>query len=129
MNLELVEVSKRFPGTLALDKVDFSVNGGEVHALAGENGAGKSTLVKIIGGALGADSGYVAIDGVRQDFASPRDARSAGIHVIHQELVLFPQLSVAENVFLGMKSRWGIVHRRRWEGDAARILEIGRAHV
>lgn len=123
MNLELAEVSKRFPGTLALDKVDFSVSGGEVHALAGENGAGKSTLVRIIGGALGADGGYVAIDGARRDFASPRDARSAGIHVIHQELVLFPQLSVAENVFLGMRSRWGIVRRRRWEEDAAGILD------
>lgn len=120
--LELVQVSKHFPGTLALDRVDLTARGGEIHALVGENGAGKSTLVKIIGGALTADAGHVAIDGVRQKFASPRNAWSAGVHVIHQELMLFPQLSVAENIFLGVESGLGYVDRRGWEEQAASIL-------
>ncbi len=123
ISLDLVEVSKRFPGTLALDKVNFSVRGGEIHALAGENGAGKSTLVKIIGGAVAADSGNLSMDGEIRHFSSPRDARAAGIHVIHQELMLFPQLSVAENVFLGMQERLGIVRRKTWETEASDILE------
>ena len=120
--MELVGVSRHFPGTLALDGVDFSARGGEIHALVGENGAGKSTLVKIMGGALAADAGYLAVDGVRQDFKSPRDAWAAGVHVIHQELMLFPQLSVAENIFLGVESGLGFIHRRRREEEAASIL-------
>lgn len=122
-SLDLVAVSKRFPGTLALDRVNFSVHGGEIHALAGENGAGKSTLVKIIGGAIAADTGHLAMDGTRRTFASPRDARAAGIHVIHQELMLFSELSVAENIFLGMKAGLGPVRRRRWEREATDILD------
>ena len=121
--IELVGVSKHFPGTLALDRVDFSVRGGEIHALVGENGAGKSTLVGIMGGSLAADAGYVAVNGTRRNFASPRDAWAAGVHVIHQELMLFPQLSVAENIFLGAESGMGLVQRRRWEDEAARILD------
>ena len=121
--MELVEVSKHFPGTLALDQVDFSARGGEIHALVGENGAGKSTLVGIMGGSLAADAGYLAMDGARRDFGSPRDAWAAGVHVIHQELMLFPQLSVAENIFLGVESGCGFVRRRRWEDKAAQILD------
>ena len=121
--LELVGVSKQFPGTLALDGVDFFARGGEVHALVGENGAGKSTLVGIMGGALAADAGHLAMDGVRRSFASPRDAWAAGVHVIHQEMMLFPQLSVAENIFLGVESGMGVVRRRRWDDEAARLLE------
>ncbi len=121
--LELIGISKQFPGTLALDRVDFAARAGEIHALVGENGAGKSTLVGIMGGALSADAGHLEMDGFRRDFASPRDARAAGIHVIHQELMPFPQLSVAENIFLGVESGMGIVRRRRWEEDAARLLE------
>ena len=120
--IELVGVSKHFPGTLALDGVDFSARRGEIHALVGENGAGKSTLVRILGGALRADEGFLAVDGVRHDFASPRDAWAAGIHVIHQELMLFPQLSVAENIFLGVESGPGFISRGRWERIAGEIL-------
>ena len=120
--IEMVGVSKRFPGTLALDGVDFSAHPGEIHALVGENGAGKSTLVKILGGALAADGGYLAVDGVRRTFASARDAWSAGVHVIHQELMLFPQLSVAENIFLGGASGLGFIRRRRWEEKAVQVL-------
>lgn len=122
-SLELVGVSKRFPGTLALDDVNFSVHGGEIHALAGENGAGKSTLVKIIGGALATDTGHLEIGGKRRHFASPRDARAAGIHVVHQELMLFSQLSVAENVFLDMGAGLRPVRRRKWESEATEILD------
>ena len=121
--LELIGVSKQFPGTLAVDSVDFAARAGEIHALVGENGAGKSTLVGIMGGALTADAGHLAMDGARRDFASPRDAWAAGIHVIHQELMPFPQLSVAENIFLGVEAGMGIVRRRRWEENAARLLE------
>ena len=128
-SLELIEVSKRFPGTQALDDVNFSVHGGEIHALAGENGAGKSTLVKIIGGALAADTGHLEMDGKRRNFTSPRDARAAGIHVIHQELMLFPQLSVAENVFLGMEAGLGVVRRGKWESEASEILNSFGHHI
>lgn len=122
MNLEIVNISKQFPGALALDGVDLSVHGGEIHALVGENGAGKSTLVKIIGGALIPDTGYLSIDGIRQNFASPRGAWRAGIHVIHQELMMFPQLSVAENIFLGVESQWKLARRSQWEAEAMSIL-------
>ncbi len=121
--LELIGVSKRFPGTLALDHVDFAARGGEIHALVGENGAGKSTLVGILGGASAPDTGHVVMDGARRSFASPRDAWAAGIHVIHQELMLFPKLSVAENIFLGVEAGMGLVRRRRWQDAAARLLE------
>ena len=120
--IELVGVSKHFPGTLALDGVDFSARRGEIHALVGENGAGKSTLVRILGGELRVDEGFLAVDGTRHDFASPRDAWAAGVHVIHQELMLFPQLSVTENIFLGVESGLGFVGRSRWERRAGEIL-------
>lgn len=123
MNLEIVNVSKKFPGTLALDNLSFSARGGEVHALVGENGAGKSTAVKIIGGALAPDEGHLCIDGIRQKFLSPRDAWQAGIHVIHQELLMFPQLTVAENIFLGTEAQWKIARRKRWEAEAMKVLD------
>lgn len=123
MNLEIVNVSKKFPGTLALDNVSFSVCGGEVHALVGENGAGKSTAVKVIGGALTPDDGYISIDGMQQKFLSPRSAWHAGIHVIHQELLMFPQLTVAENIFLGTEAQWKLARRKRWEADAVDALD------
>ena len=123
MNLEIVNVSKKFPGTLALDNVSFSVCGGEVHALVGENGAGKSTAVKVIGGALTPDDGYISIDGMQQKFLSPRSAWHAGIHVIHQELLMFPQLTVAENIFLGTEVQWKLARRKRWEADAVDALD------
>ncbi|MCY4220063.1 MAG: sugar ABC transporter ATP-binding protein [Thiotrichales bacterium] len=121
--LALVGVSRQFPGTLALDGVDFFVRSGEIHALVGENGAGKSTLVGIMGGSLAADAGHMEMDGIRRRFASPRDAWAAGVHVIHQELMLFPRLSVAENIFLGVETGMGVVRRRRWDDEAARLLE------
>ena len=102
MSLLIAEgISKVFPGTRALDNVDFTLERGEVHVLLGENGAGKSTLIKILSGAYSADSGSIVIDGTRVGSLTPIAARSLGITTIYQEFNLVPDLSVAENVFLG----------------------------
>jgi ribose transport system ATP-binding protein len=95
------QISKRFYGTQALDKVSIAFNAGEVHALVGENGAGKSTLMKIFGGILQPDSGRILIDGAPVRFRSPREALAAGIVVIPQEIQMVPAQTVAENVLLG----------------------------
>jgi L-arabinose transport system ATP-binding protein len=99
--LRFDSLNKSFPGVHALDDVSFEVNAGSIHALCGENGAGKSTLLKILSGVYAPDSGNVLIDGNRTAFASPREAIEAGVAVIYQELHLVPEMSVAENVFLG----------------------------
>jgi ribose transport system ATP-binding protein len=99
--LELKDITKRFPGVLALDSVSLSIDPGEVVALIGENGAGKSTLMKILGGAYQPDGGQILIQGVPVTFNSVRDAKRACIALIHQELMLAPNLDVAGNIFLG----------------------------
>jgi ribose transport system ATP-binding protein len=99
--LEMRGVSKSFPGVLALDNVDFTVNAGEVHCLIGANGAGKSTLMKVLSGVYAADSGGVFLNGKEVRIQSPRDGLKAGIAVIYQELSLVEPLTVAENIFLG----------------------------
>ena len=110
--LRMAGVTKRFGGVQALDGVDIDVRAGEVHALLGENGAGKSTLVKILAGAERADAGSVAIDGEPLELARPVDALRAGIAMIYQELNLAPDLSVEQNVSLGVeRSRWGLADR------------------
>ena len=105
--LEMKGISKRFPGVIALDGVDLDVHQGEIVALAGENGAGKSTLMKILGGVYQPDSGRVRIDGSDTVIHSVSDAISRGIGFIHQELNVFDNLSIAENVFLGREPLWG----------------------
>jgi L-arabinose transport system ATP-binding protein len=109
--------------------VSFAVAAGEVRALIGENGAGKSTLLKIMAGQYAPDSGELRIDGVAQRFTSPRDSQNAGIAIIHQELQLFPQLSVAENLMLGMlPARAGFVDRAALRARAIAVLErLGEA--
>jgi ribose transport system ATP-binding protein len=97
----LTGITKSFGGVHALKGVDFDVQSGEVHALLGENGAGKSTLMRVLGGEMHPSSGTVTIGGTEVDFRDPRAARALGITVIHQELALAPDLSVAENIFLG----------------------------
>jgi len=92
--LEAKGVTKRFAGTTALAGVDFAVEAGRVHALIGENGAGKSTLVKILAGVEQPTSGELLFDGRHVHFASARDASAIGIDIIHQELPLFPDLSI-----------------------------------
>ena len=99
--LEMRNISKSFPGVQALNKVNFRLNHGEVHALVGENGAGKSTLMKILSGAYQADSGEILIAGKAVRIKNPRQAQDYGISTIYQEFNLIPQLSVAANVFLG----------------------------
>ena len=107
--LRLDGIEKSFPGVRALRGVGFDVRAGEVHALLGENGAGKSTLIKVMSGVHRPDAGLLEVDGVAAQFASPDDARAAGIATIYQELLLFPELTVAENVFMGHapKTRFG----------------------
>ncbi len=99
--LNLRSIAKAFPGTQALNGVDFSLHAGEVHALIGENGAGKSTLIKIIAGLYQPDDGVIEIEGEAVEFHSPADSLAHRIKVVYQELDLVPDLSIAENVFLG----------------------------
>ncbi|MCC7208371.1 MAG: sugar ABC transporter ATP-binding protein, partial [Anaerolineae bacterium] len=99
--LELENVSKRFPGVQALKDVSFSVAPGEVHALLGENGAGKSTLIKIVSGVYRPEQGIIKLDGQPVHLNNPREAQAHGIATIYQELSLYPELTVAENIFVG----------------------------
>ncbi len=99
--LEMRGISKRFPGVQALSNVSFDLRSGEVHALLGENGAGKSTLMKVLSGVYQPDAGTMTLDGEAISFSGPRAARERGIAIVHQELNLFPNLTVAENVFGG----------------------------
>jgi ribose transport system ATP-binding protein len=123
--LELSGVGKTFGGVTALRGVDFSLMEGEIHGLVGENGAGKSTLMKIIAGVHAAYQGEMRLDGQVVRFASPRDARAAGIGMVHQELAVVPGLSVAENVHLGAQplNRFGLVDWRAMRRGAAAHLE------
>lgn len=110
--LEMQAVGKSFPGVRALDGVSFDLFAGELQALVGENGAGKSTLMKVLGGVYpaGEYEGKIVISGAEQHFAGVRDAERAGIAIVFQELSLVPQLSVAENIFLGrLPTRAGLV--------------------
>ena len=122
--LTVNEVTKTFPGVVALDKVSFDIRPGEVHALVGENGAGKSTLMKVLAGLYKADAGEIIYKGEPVDIASPLDARHQGILLIHQELSLSPELSVAENIFLGAwpTNRFGILRKSKLNKDAQSAL-------
>ena len=105
-------IGKTFPGVKALDGISFSAQPGQVHALMGENGAGKSTLLKILGGAYIPSSGTVQIDEQTMAFKCAADSIASGVAVIHQELHLVPEMTVAENLFLGhLPSRFGVVNR------------------
>jgi ribose transport system ATP-binding protein len=122
--LELSGITRTFGGVAALRAVDFSLAAGEIHGLVGENGAGKSTLMKIIAGVHTEYEGEMRLDGRGVRFASPRDARFAGIGMVHQELAVVPALSVAENVHLGAQplSRWGLIDWRQMRRAAAAHL-------
>ncbi|GAB2963359.1 sugar ABC transporter ATP-binding protein [Saccharothrix stipae] len=123
--LQLRDVAKSFQAVRALRGVSISLQAGEVHALAGENGAGKSTVVRIIGGEHRPDAGEVLLDGEPVRFSSPRDARRRGVAVIHQEPVRFPDLSVAENVFMGRQPlrRGRRIDRREMHRRTAGLLD------
>jgi general nucleoside transport system ATP-binding protein len=107
--LEMRGITKRFPGVLASDKVDFDVQSGEVHALLGENGAGKSTLMKILYGLYHPDEGEILLNGKPVRISSPTDSINLGIGMIHQHFMLVPTLTVAENVALGLPSSRGML--------------------
>jgi len=125
----LVSVSglvKRFGGVVAVRKGDLDLYRGEVHALLGENGAGKSTIVNMLAGVIQPDAGLIKVDGRSTVIASPNVARELGIHVVHQHPVMFPDLTVAENImFTGTRppTRWGLIDWKMIRKDAARALE------
>ena len=110
--LSLKNITKRYPGVLALDHVSLDFFEGEVHALLGENGAGKSTLIKAVAGAIPVDEGIIYIGGQDHKQMNPHLSRGMGIEVIYQEFNLVPQLSIAENVWLGrqLMKNAGAVH-------------------
>jgi len=122
--LEMRGIRKEFPGTIALDGADLEVHAGQVHCVLGENGAGKSTLMKILSGSYQPDGGEILIDGVPVQIGSPQQGLAAGISVIYQELDLFPDLTVAQNLFLGhAPSRFGMVSRAARRADAVTYLQ------
>ena len=123
--LQMQGITKDFPGVRALDNASFEVHPGEIHALCGENGAGKSTLIKILGGVypVGTYSGKIQINGSEHQFHSVRDAERAGIAIIHQELALIPEMTVAENIYLGKEPRrFGVIDRHRLYHEAGELL-------
>lgn len=122
--VEMSGIEKRFPGVHALKNVSFDLVKGEVHALMGENGAGKSTLMKILSGVYKKDSGKVLLDGKPVVFNGPGEAQSAGIGIIHQELSLMNDLTVAQNVFIGRepRNRYGILNKAEINRKTAEIF-------
>ncbi len=129
--LRLSGVRKRFAGVVALDGVDFELRAGEIHALLGENGAGKSTLIKILAGIHQPDEGIINFDGKRVGIRDVATADQLGIRVIHQELSLAPNLSVAENIFLGREpQRFRLLDRARMFREAERLRdELGLKEI
>jgi simple sugar transport system ATP-binding protein len=120
---EMREITKRFPGVLANDRVDFAAAKGEIHALLGENGAGKSTLMNVLTGLYHPDEGEIYIDGRRVRFNSPGDAIAAGVGMVHQHFMLVPVQTVAENVILGMRDVPFVLNAAAIEAEVQGISE------
>ena len=116
-------IDKQFPGTKALSKVDFTLRKGEIHALMGENGAGKSTLIKVLTGVHEKDGGSIWVEGVEGEahIHSPQEAQNIGIATVYQEITLCPNLTVAENMFIG-RTEGQLVHWKDYEKRATEIL-------
>lgn len=128
MALSVRGLSKAYPGVQALDKVDIDIRQGDVHALMGENGAGKSTLIKMISGAQTPDEGTIEIFGQSFAHVEPNVAKALGIATIYQEFTVFPDLSVAENIFVGEREgKAAMIDRRKWNEEARKVFE--RIHV
>jgi ABC-type sugar transport system ATPase subunit len=125
--LEVRNITKQFPGVLALDDVSLQFFPGEIHAVVGENGAGKSTLMKIISGAYIPDSGTIYLNGEKVSFSHPQEAQLNGISIIYQEFNLLPERTVAHNIFLGREpSKFGALDIRQMNNKAKEVLrEIG----
>ena len=123
--LSLRDISKSFPGVRALDGVKLDLYPGEVTALIGENGAGKSTIVKILTGIYQPDEGRILVGGTETHFATAQAAGDAGVTAIHQETVLFDELTVAENIFIGHapRGRFGLIDKAGMEAEAKRLLD------
>ena len=122
--LKLRNISKTFPGVLALQNISFDLNEGEVHCLCGENGAGKSTLIKILSGAYQPDEGGEIIFDGRKVVLNPHLAMSMGIQTIYQEHVIFENLSIVENIFTGSEiSRRGLLQKREMRKQTVEVLK------
>lgn len=122
--LQMKNIHKTFPGVYALNDVDFELREGEVHAIIGENGAGKSTLIKVLGGIHTADRGEIYIEGKKVEIRKVKDAQDHGIAIIHQELVLVPHMTVAENIFLGREPMKGkLVNASRMYEQAQDLID------
>jgi monosaccharide-transporting ATPase len=115
-------ISKSFPGVRALDNVDFTLRKGEIHALMGENGAGKSTLIKVITGVYEKDAGRIDLNGRPIHFKSPQEAQNMGIGTVYQEIPLCPNLTVAENMFIG-RGQYAFVQWKQMNEKAAQLLD------
>ncbi len=127
-----IRLSRSFGGVHAIEEASFAATAGEVHALVGENGAGKSTLIKVLGGRIAPDSGEVRIKGRQVSLRGPQEARALGIGTVFQELMLFPGLTVAENLMLGRepRRRFGPISRRGTERAADALLaRMGITHI
>ena len=125
-------ITKIFPGVVALNDVSFDIMKGEVHAVVGENGAGKSTLMNILSGVYKAEEGSVEFEGKTISFNQPREAQEQGIAMIHQELSLSPHMSAAENIFIGRmpRNKIGLIDRAKMNRDCKQYLEnLGVSHV
>ena len=128
--LSMRGIGKSFTGVRALDDVSLDCHAGEVHAICGENGAGKSTLMKVLGGVYRPDEGEILLAGQPVAFRHPVEARRAGISIIHQELSLLPERSVADNIFLGLEpTRSGLLDRAAMQEGARKLLERVGARV
>jgi len=122
--LEMKNIHKRFPGVYALKNIHFELKKGEVHALLGENGAGKSTLIKVLGGIYQADEGEIYIQGKKTAIHTVFDAQKNGVAIIHQELVLVPYMTVAENIFLGREPlKNGFVNKPKMNAETEQLLK------
>ena len=122
--LEMTGITKSFPGVKALDNISFNLKAGEVHTIMGENGAGKSTLMKILSGLYTADSGTIRIEGEEVHIHNTTKAIELGIGMVHQELSNVPEMTVAENIFLGKEPKnMGLVNYRKMNRDAEELLK------
>jgi ABC-type sugar transport system ATPase subunit len=128
--LQVKSIVKRFAGNVAAKDLDLDLHGGEIHSLVGENGAGKSTLMKIIAGIYAPDAGTILLEGKPAHFAGYGAAEKAGIGLVYQELSLLPQMSVAENIFMGAwKSRFGLIQWKNIKEEAAKALRAIGADI
>ncbi len=125
--LELRGITKTFPGVKALDEVSFELRRGEIHALMGENGAGKSTLIKVITGVYQPDSGQIFLDGKSESIRGPLDSQRLGIAAIYQHVTCYPDLSVAENIYIGHEKAHPVTRKIDWKELHAKASELLRS--